>query len=137
MFAQLNSSLFKVSAFSTWERELHKIVFDERYLLLTSKERKQVFEQFMRERAEEERREKRQKQKQYREQFRQLLAEAKLTSRSFYSEISQKYSKDSRYRNIVKSRDRETIFNEFMVELKKSEREQKEKQREEVGGWRL
>lgn len=107
-------------------------MFDERYLLLTSKERKQVFEQFMRERAEEERREKRQKQKQYREQFRQLLAEAKLTPRSYYSEFSQKYSKDSRYRNIVKSRDRESIFNEFMVELKKSEREQKEKQREEV-----
>lgn len=31
-----------VSAFSTWEKELHKIVFDVRYLLLTSKERKQV-----------------------------------------------------------------------------------------------
>ena len=32
----------QVSAFSTWEKELHKIVFDARYLLLTSKERKQV-----------------------------------------------------------------------------------------------
>lgn len=31
-----------VSAFSTWEKELHKIVFDERYLLLTSRERKQA-----------------------------------------------------------------------------------------------
>ena len=28
--------------FSTWEKELHKIVFDSRYLLLTSKERKQA-----------------------------------------------------------------------------------------------
>ena len=34
--------IFQVSAFSTWEKELHKIVFDPRYLLLTSKERKQV-----------------------------------------------------------------------------------------------
>lgn len=33
----------EVSAFSTWEKELHKIVFDARYLLLTSKERKQVW----------------------------------------------------------------------------------------------
>lgn len=32
----------KVSAFSTWEKELHKIVFDPRYLLLNPKERKQV-----------------------------------------------------------------------------------------------
>ena len=28
----------QISAFSTWEKELHKIVFDPRYLLLTSKE---------------------------------------------------------------------------------------------------
>lgn len=32
----------QVSAFSTWEKELHKIVFDPRYLLLNSEERKQV-----------------------------------------------------------------------------------------------
>ncbi|TKS90296.1 Transcription elongation regulator 1-like protein [Collichthys lucidus] len=31
-----------VSAFSTWEKELHKMVFDPRYLLLTSEQRKQV-----------------------------------------------------------------------------------------------
>ena len=34
--------LFQVSAFSTWDKELHKIVFDPRYLLLNPKERKQV-----------------------------------------------------------------------------------------------
>lgn len=32
----------QVSAFSTWEKELHKIVFDPRYLLLNSEERRQV-----------------------------------------------------------------------------------------------
>ena len=42
-----------ISAFSTWEKELHKIVFDPRYLLLTSKERKTVFEKYVRERADE------------------------------------------------------------------------------------
>ena len=67
-----------MSAFSTWEKELHKIVFDPRYLLLTSKERKQVFEQYVKERAEEERREKRNKLKERKEQFRQLLDDAKL-----------------------------------------------------------
>jgi len=70
-----------VSAFSTWEKELHKIVFDPRYLLLTSKERKQVFEQYVKERAEEERREKRNKLKEKKEQFKQLLDEAHLTSK--------------------------------------------------------
>lgn len=34
--------LEQVSAFSTWEKELHKIVFDPRYLLLSPEERKQV-----------------------------------------------------------------------------------------------
>lgn len=36
-----------VSAYSTWEKELQKIVFDPRYLLLTSKERKQVCVDFL------------------------------------------------------------------------------------------
>lgn len=67
-----------MSAFSTWEKELHKIVFDPRYLLLTSKERKQVFEKYVKERAEEERREKRNKMKERKEQFQKLLEEAGL-----------------------------------------------------------
>ena len=111
---------------------MHKIVFDQRYLLLNSKERKQVFEQFVKERAEEERKEKRQRQKLYREQFRQLLEESNLTSRSTFSTFSQKYSKDSRFRNIERSRDRESYFNEFISDLKKKERDDKEKNREKV-----
>lgn len=67
-----------VSAFSTWEKELHKIVFDPRYLLLTSKERKQVFEKYVKDRAEEERKEKRNKMRQKRDDFRKLMEEAKL-----------------------------------------------------------
>lgn len=68
----------EVSAFSTWEKELHKIVFDPRYLLLTSKERKQVFEKYVKERAEDERREKRNKLRERKEAFRKLLAESHL-----------------------------------------------------------
>lgn len=67
-----------VSAFSTWEKELHKIVFDPRYLLLTSKERKQVFEKYVKDRAEEERKEKRNKMRQKRDDFRSLMEEARL-----------------------------------------------------------
>ena len=68
----------QVSAFSTWEKELHKIVFDPRYLLLTSRERKQVFEQYVKERAEEERREKHRRLREKKDAFRGLLDEAKL-----------------------------------------------------------
>ena len=71
----------KVSVFSTWEKELHKIVFDPRYLLLPSKERKQVYEQYIRERADEERREKSRKLRQRKDDFRQLLLESKIHGR--------------------------------------------------------
>jgi len=73
--------LIQVSAFKTWEKELHKIVFDPRYLLLTSKERKQVFDQYVKERAEEEKREKRNQLHEKKNQFKQLLEEAKLSSK--------------------------------------------------------
>lgn len=100
--------------------------------MLTSKERKQVFEQFIKERAEEERKEKRQRQKLYREQYRQLLEQANLSTRTTYLEFSHKYGKDSRFKNIEKSRDRESLFSEFLVDLKRKERAEKEKQREKV-----
>lgn len=77
----MDSLDLKVSAFSTWEKELHKIVFDHRYLLLTSKERKQMFEQYVKERAEKERWEKKNKLKEKKDQFRQLLEEARLHGR--------------------------------------------------------
>jgi len=56
-------------------------VFDPRYLLLPSKERKQVYEQYIRERADEERREKSRKLRQRKDDFRQLLLESKIHGR--------------------------------------------------------
>uniref|UniRef100_A0A8C1NKT2 Transcription elongation regulator 1 n=1 Tax=Cyprinus carpio TaxID=7962 RepID=A0A8C1NKT2_CYPCA len=67
-----------VSAFSTWDKELHKIVFDPRYLLLNPKERKQVFDQYVKTRAEEERKEKKNKLMQAKDDFRKMMEDAKL-----------------------------------------------------------
>ena len=78
----------QISAFSTWEKELHKIVFDPRYLLLTSKERKQVFDKYVRERADEERREKKNRLKEAKDNFNALLADAKLTAKTTYRWVS-------------------------------------------------
>lgn len=122
----------EVSAFSTWEKELHKIVFDPRYLLLTSKERKQVFEKYVKERADEERQEKRNKMKMRREAFRQLMEEANLSTKTSYNEFSSKNCKDERYKNIEKSREREGLFNEYMIELRKQEKEEKALRREQA-----
>ncbi|VDN18223.1 unnamed protein product [Dibothriocephalus latus] len=114
----------QVSAFSTWEDELHKIVFDPRYLLLVSKERKQAFESFVKERADEERRAKK-------ERFTELLQEANLSSKSSFSDFSSKYAKDERFKGIEKMRERESLFQEFVSDLQLREKE-KHSQKEKV-----
>uniref|UniRef100_A0A2A4K6J8 Transcription elongation regulator 1 n=1 Tax=Heliothis virescens TaxID=7102 RepID=A0A2A4K6J8_HELVI len=121
-----------VSAFSTWEKELHKIVFDPRYLMLNSKERRQVFDQYVRERAEEERKEKKNRLAQKKIAFRALMDDAKLHSKSSFNEFTSKHGRDERYKGIDKARDRETYFNEYLAELRKREKEEKEKAREQV-----
>lgn len=120
-----------VSAFSTWEKELHKIVFDQRYLLLTSKERKQIFEKYVKDRAEEERKEKRTKMKQRITDFRELLSEAGLHGKSSFSEFAQKYAKDERLRTIEKMRERESLFNEYIIEVRKKAKEESLNKREQ------
>ncbi|CAB3231843.1 unnamed protein product [Arctia plantaginis] len=121
-----------VSAFSTWEKELHKIVFDPRYLMLNSKERRQVFDQYVRDRAEEERKENKNRLAQKKSAFKTLMEEAKLHSKSSFSEFTSKHGRDERYKGIEKARDRETYFNEHLAELRKKEKEEKEKAREQV-----
>lgn len=111
---------------------MHKIVFDPRYLLLASKERKQVFEKYVKERAEEERQEKRKRLRQQRDEFRKMMEGADMNSKVTFSEFAQRYGKDERFKNIEKMRDRETLFNDFMSDLRKREREEKSAQREKV-----
>ena len=99
---------------------------------MTSKDRKNVFEKYVKERAEEERREKRQRLKQQRDDFKLLLEEANLNSKSSFGDFADKYAKDSRFKNIEKMRDRENLFNDFISDLRKKEREEKAASREKV-----
>ncbi len=119
----------EISAFSTWEKELHKIVFDPRYLLLTSRERKQVFDKYVRERAEEERKEKKSRLKEKRDAYRQLLEDYGVHGKSSFSEFASKNSKDDRFKGIEKMREREALFNEYQVDVRKKEKEEKEARR--------
>uniref|UniRef100_A0A8C5M177 Transcription elongation regulator 1 n=1 Tax=Leptobrachium leishanense TaxID=445787 RepID=A0A8C5M177_9ANUR len=112
-----------VSAFSTWEKELHKTVFDPRYLLLNPKERKQVFDQYVKTRAEEERREKKNKIMQAKEDFKKMMEEGKISARNTFSEFAAKHAKDARFKAIEKMKDRELLFNEYMVAARKKEKE--------------
>lgn len=70
-----------MSAFSTWEKELSKLVCDIRYLLLGAKERKAAFDQYLRTRAGEERKEKKDQHKGKRADFRALLEEASISTK--------------------------------------------------------
>ncbi|XP_030620575.1 transcription elongation regulator 1a isoform X2 [Chanos chanos] len=121
-----------VSAFSTWEKELHKIVFDPRYLLLNPKERKQVFDQYVKTRAEEERKEKKNKIMQAKEDFRKMMDESKLGIRMTFSEFAAKHARDTRFKAIEKMKDREAIFTEYMTALRKKEKENSKNRVEKV-----
>ncbi|XP_006880185.1 PREDICTED: transcription elongation regulator 1-like protein [Elephantulus edwardii] len=112
-----------VSAFSTWEKELHKIVFDPRYLLLNSEERKQIFEQFVKTRIREEYKEKKNKLLLAKEEFRKLLEESKVSPRTTFKEFAEKYGRDQRFRLVQKRKDQEHFFNQFIQILKKRDKE--------------
>lgn len=143
----------EVSAFSTWEKELHKIVFDPRYLLLASKERKQVFEKYVKDRAEDERREKRNKLQKKRGEYKALMEEANIHSRylaamvvgrnsllmpivhfrsSFSDFCSSRHSRDSRFKAIEKMRERENLFSDYIDELRRKEKDEKHQRKEQV-----
>ncbi|XP_043076684.1 transcription elongation regulator 1 [Puntigrus tetrazona] len=121
-----------VSAFSTWDKELHKIVFDPRYLLLNPKERKQVFDQYVKTRAEEERKEKKNKLMQAKDDFRKMMEDARLHNRTTFSEFAAKHSKDPRFKAIEKMKDREAMFTEFMTALRKKDKEDSKNKVEKV-----
>uniref|UniRef100_A0AAQ6IW12 FF domain-containing protein n=1 Tax=Anabas testudineus TaxID=64144 RepID=A0AAQ6IW12_ANATE len=112
-----------VSAFSTWEKELHKMVFDPRYLLLTSDQRKQVFDQFVKSRVKDEYKEKKSKLQRAREEFKQLLEEVKITSRSKFKEFCTRYGADQRFSALNKKQEQEVLFNHYITFLKKRNKE--------------
>ena len=70
-----------MSAFSTWDKELPKFIFDDRFHLLLAKERKTAFDEFVLTRTEEEMKEKKQKIREKKEIFQSLLREAKITKK--------------------------------------------------------
>lgn len=61
-----------------------------------------------------------------------MLEEANITSRTTFTEFAQKYSRDERFKNIEKMRERESMFNDYLSQVKKREREEKSAHREKV-----
>ncbi|KAL7672365.1 hypothetical protein ACOME3_007253 [Neoechinorhynchus agilis] len=107
----------QVSVYSTLENEKDKIKNDPRYLLLNTKERKSVFDAFVRERAEDERKEKIEDLKRKRLRFKELLAEIRLKPGFQFADLcASRHCRDNRFKEVEKMRDREQIFNEYMAD---------------------
>lgn len=60
------------------------------------------------------------------------MEEAGLNGKSSFSDFAAKYSKDDRFRNIEKMRERESLFDEFLLEVRRREKEEKAAKREQV-----
>lgn len=59
--------------------------------------------------------------------------------RSSFSDFAQKHGRDDRFKNVEKMRERESLFNEYLLEVRKREKDEKTAKREQVwtiGTWR-
>lgn len=52
--------------------------------------------------------------------------------RSSFSDFAQKHGKDERFKGIEKMRDRESLFNEFILEVRRREKDEKIQKKESV-----
>ncbi|KFW84824.1 Transcription elongation regulator 1-like, partial [Manacus vitellinus] len=110
-----------VSAFSTWEKELHKIASLITLCLLPFLGK--IFEQFVKTRIREEYKEKKNKLLLAKEEFKKLLEESKLSPRTTFKEFAEKHGRDQRFRLVQKKKDQEHFFNQFILILKKRDKE--------------
>ncbi|OAY85434.1 Pre-mRNA-processing protein 40A [Ananas comosus] len=108
----------------TWEQTMRVIINDKRYgALKTLGERKQAFNEYLGQRKKQEAEERRIKQKKAREDFTRMLEECKeLTSSLRWSKAVTMFEDDERFSAVERARDREDLYESYMVELQKKER---------------
>ncbi|XP_048134801.1 pre-mRNA-processing protein 40A-like isoform X2 [Rhodamnia argentea] len=109
----------------TWERAMRIIINDKRYgALKTLGERKEAFNEFVGQRKKQEAEDRRIQQKKARDNFKQMLEECReLTSSSRWSKVMTLFEEDERFKAVERDRDRKDIFESFINELEKKERE--------------
>jgi hypothetical protein len=91
-----------------------------------------VFDDYVRDRADKERQEKRAQFRKARDEFRNLLEESKITPRTSFNEFCLHHSKDERFKKIEKMRERENLFNDYITEIRKRDREKMTELRDQV-----
>ncbi|XP_028796082.1 LOW QUALITY PROTEIN: pre-mRNA-processing protein 40A-like [Neltuma alba] len=110
----------------TWEQTMREIINDKRYnALKTLGERKQAFNEYLGQRKKLEAEERRMRQKKAREEFSKMLEECKeLTSSTRWSKAATMFENDERFKAVERPRDREDLYESYMVELERKEKEQ-------------
>ena len=103
------------------------------FALRTSGERKQALTEYQTQRQKIEREIQRNKDKKARDSFLMMLAEnTDIHSRTRWRDASVLLQDDTRYKNVSDEREREDLFNDFVQELEKKEKDDKAKQRAKV-----
>lgn len=109
----------------TWDQAMRVIINDKRYGALKSlAERRQAFNEYSAQRKKKEVEEKRVKQKRDREEFVKMLEECKeLTSTMRWSKAASLFENDQRFHAIERGREREELFEDYVLNLEHKERE--------------
>ncbi|XP_020581974.1 pre-mRNA-processing protein 40A [Phalaenopsis equestris] len=108
----------------TWEQAMRVIINDKRYgALKTLGERKQAFNEYLGQRKKQDAEERRNRQKKVREDFTKMLEGCNdLTSSTKWSKAITMFENDERFSAVDRPRDREDLFDNYLVELQKKER---------------
>ncbi|KAG9287473.1 hypothetical protein G9A89_023845 [Geosiphon pyriformis] len=129
-----------VSPFAMWEKELPRIIHDPRYTIIaTLKQRKEIFDEYCKEKVVELRGDKKNQAKTQsaQEGFIKLLEE-ETSYRTHWDDFRRKFKRDSRFKNYSDEKEKEKIFRDHIQKLKDHEsqkrRAQKKKAEEEFFG---
>ncbi|KAI8449772.1 hypothetical protein BY996DRAFT_7447169 [Phakopsora pachyrhizi] len=109
-----------IDPMAPWDNELPKFVTDSRYLALSSmKERRDLFDEFCKEKIRQQRAAKQSAPKVDPPQaYRSLLVEFVTSTRTLWDEFKSKHKKDPRFRNFGRDdREREKVFKSWLKEL--------------------
>ncbi|KAH9462205.1 hypothetical protein MJO28_003004 [Puccinia striiformis f. sp. tritici] len=116
-----------IDPMAPWDNELPKFVTDARYLALSSmKERRDIFDEFCKEKIRQQRAAKQAIPKVDPPQaYRSLLIEFVTSTRTLFEDFKNKHKKDPRFRNFGRDdRERERAFKNWLKELGEQKRQQ-------------
>ncbi|PLW17515.1 hypothetical protein PCANC_08011 [Puccinia coronata f. sp. avenae] len=116
-----------IDPMAPWDNELPKFVTDARYLALPSmKERRDLFDEFCKEKIRQQRAAKQAAPKVDPPQaYRSLLIEFVSSTRTLWEDFKNKHKKDQRFRNFGRDdREREKVFKSWLKELGEQKRQQ-------------